>query len=88
MGTTIGTQEEPMFANILMTKIEPLILATSNKFNIFFKLFIDYIFLLWTGTYRIHKRINSIHPTIKFSTQSQSESKIKIIRGHKEINKV
>jgi hypothetical protein len=71
MGTAMGTRAAPTFANIFMAKIDKLVLNASDSFSLFFKRFIDYIFMLWKGTesqfLNFMKKINLIHPTIKFT---------------------
>jgi hypothetical protein len=71
MGTAMGTRVAPTFANIFMAKIDKLVLEASDSFSLFFKRFLDDIFMLWTGTesqfLNFMKKINLIHPTIKFT---------------------
>jgi hypothetical protein len=79
MGTAMGTRAAPTFANIFMSKIDKLILDASNSCILFFKRFIDDIFLLWTGTesqfLTFMDEINSLHPTIKFTQNYNLENK-------------
>jgi hypothetical protein len=71
MGTAMGTRAAPTFANIFMSKIDKLVLEASDSHSLFFKRFIDDIFMLWTGTegqfLEFMEKINSLHSTIKFT---------------------
>ena len=69
----MGTRLAPVFANIFMAMIDGLILAIKKfrKFIVFYKRFINDIFIIWTGTEKefleFMCEINKLHATIKFT---------------------
>ena len=73
LGTAMGTRLAPVFANLFMAMIDNLILAIDEfrRFIAFYKLFIDDIFIIWTGTeedfIKFMTKINTLHKTIKFT---------------------
>ena len=75
IGTAMGTNAAPTFANLFMGKIDKMIqkaewIGTRNLI-MFYKRFIDDILLIWCGTeaelLQFLDMINSLHPTIKFT---------------------
>ena len=46
-GTAMGTRLAPAYANIFMSKLEETILSTTPLKPIYYKRFIDDIFILW-----------------------------------------
>jgi hypothetical protein len=68
MSTAMGTKAAPTFANIFMAKIDKLVFNARDSFSLFFKRFIDDIFMLWMRTesqfLNLMKKIKLIHPTI------------------------
>jgi peptide-methionine (R)-S-oxide reductase len=62
-----------------MSKIDKMVIASDPTLIKFFKRFIDDIFLLWTGTEEqfltCMTKINSLHPTIKFTHNYNLEEK-------------
>ena len=79
-GTAMGTPMAPAGANLFMGKLESLLLDSSPvpMSADFWKRFIDDIFLLWTDSLDnlnlFLDHINSLHPTIKFTSSVSSES--------------
>lgn len=69
-GTAMGTKMAPSYANLFMGKIEQQLQSMSTNI-LFWKRFIDDIFLIWKGTQQelsnFTQDINQIHPTIKFT---------------------
>ena len=67
----MGTKMAPAYANLFMGMLKTKL--TSEHINIW-KRYIDDIFLIWTNTQETLeeyiKMINSIHPTIKFTYES------------------
>ena len=69
----MGTKVAPVYANLFLGKFEEEnILNTNDSKNIiFYKRFLDDIFLLWKGDLTKLKRflnhLNTLHPTIKFT---------------------
>ena len=55
----------------MLLKIDKLVLKACDSFSLFFKKFIDDIFMLWTGTENqflaFMNKTNLVHPTIKFT---------------------
>ena len=54
IGTAMGTRVAPTYANIFMKKIDDMLHRIAREFKtkliIFYKRFIDDIFIIWTGT--------------------------------------
>ena len=76
-GTAMGTKMGPGYACLFMGKFELDFLGDLSFSPIFWKRFIDDIFLIWThGEEKFNlflEKINSVHPNIKFeSTKSNS----------------
>ena len=79
-GTAMGTPMAPSVANLFMACLEENMLGNSPVpvERRFWKRFIDDIFLLWTGTAEELEQfltyINTVHPTIKFTSNVSEES--------------
>ena len=77
IGSAMGTRSAPTIANIFMTVIDKMLRDCARSQNplvdpiLFFKRFIDDIFLIWTGTVSeletFLTEINKLHKTIKFT---------------------
>ena len=78
-GTAMGTKMAVAFANIFMARLETQILSNSCIKPLFWKRYIDDVFLLWnTSQEKIEsfvKKANDFHSTIKF-TAEMSETEI------------
>jgi len=83
-GTAMGTHVAPPYANIFMGGLEEFLASDGAKylkhiFAGFYKRFIDDIFLLWQGSREqldeFISYMNSIHPTIKFSSSFDFEKR-------------
>ena len=99
IGTAIGTGGAPTLANIFMAVIDSLIeecgMKDGESLIEFLKRFIYDLLLFWAGTVKQFEdfmlRINSLHPTIKFTSSYNFEEKstnyldmeIKIVNGIK-----
>ena len=97
IGTAIVTGGAPTLANIFMAVIDDLIedcgIVDGESLIEFIKRFIDDLLLFWSGTVQqfetFMKKINSLHPTIKFTSSYNFEEKstsyldmeIKIVNG-------
>ena len=97
IGTAIGTGGAPTLANIFMAVIDDLIeecgIFEGETLIEFLKRFIDDLLLFWAGTVQQFEdfmlRINSLHPTIKFTSSYNYAEKstnyldmeIKIVNG-------
>ena len=79
IGTAMGTVCDPPYANTFMDKIDKLlrtlaknILKNDEDPIRLFKRILDYIFIIWQGTFEelqtFLKEMNSLHPTIKFTS--------------------
>ncbi|CAN7951161.1 unnamed protein product [Ixodes pacificus] len=70
-GTAMGTKMAPNYANIFMGALESQFIEASPLKPIFYKRFIDDIFLIWTHTeeqlFIFIERFNRAHPNIKFT---------------------
>ena len=70
-GTAMGTKMAPAYANLFMGKLEEHLLHLAQKHIHTWKIFIDDIFIIWTGTKSEFEQymhtINQIHQTIKFT---------------------
>lgn len=72
-GTAMGANVAPTYANIFMTELEETSIYTSchHEKVLVWWLYIDVIFLLWTGTSQellnFHNYLNSLDPEIKFT---------------------
>ena len=80
IGTAIGTGAAPTLANLFMAVIDKLVeeCGVFNKQLIkLLKRFIDDILLFWSGTVtefeEFMKKINNLHPTIKFTCEYNFE---------------
>ena len=78
----MGSRPAPSYANIFMAKkIDPIIYEINNWANplLFFKRFLDDIFLVYTGCLKnLHlfpSELNNIHPTIKFTMTHTTPSR-------------
>ena len=93
VGTAMGTKAAPPYANLFMGRHEETIRETFIWAILFWKRFIDDIFLIFIGTTKqlqsMKDFMNNLHPTIKFtfehSTQEISflDMKIHIGTDHK-----
>ena len=67
----MGTKVAPTYANLFMAKYDVLIQRLAPNLILFFKRYIDDIFMIWTGTEEefltFFKQLNEMHPTIKFT---------------------
>ena len=76
-GTAMGTKMAPSYANLFMGKLEPTLIAQDPTHIKMWKRYIDDIFIIWTGTedqlQTFLQNINKIHPTIKFTYESDSQ---------------
>lgn len=81
-GTAMGTKMAPNYANIFMSKIESDFLSSCAIKPIFYKRFLDDIFMIWTETedelVKFIASFNNIHPSISF-THTYSTSKINFL---------
>lgn len=83
-GTSMGTKMAPPFANLFLGKFEHDFIKNKNNTQniLFYKRFLDDIFILWGGSLRSLKifleYINNVHPTIKF-TWDYSKKKINFL---------
>jgi hypothetical protein len=83
IGTAMGTRVAPTYANIFMEKIDTMVQKcgkTENEEHImFYKRFIDDILIFWKGTeekfVEFMTKINTLHPTIKFTHEFNSMNK-------------
>ena len=83
IGIAMGTRSAPTIANIFMAVIDTLIqneaLGMGLCLILFFKRYIDDILIFWTGTLEEFEqfmvKINSLHPTIKFTASFNYEEK-------------
>ena len=76
--TAMGTSLAPNYANLFMDRFESKALAKQSLKPLIWKRFIDDIFLIWThGEESLNKFVqylNSLHPTIKFTSEYSKES--------------
>jgi hypothetical protein len=83
IGTVIGTRAAPTYANIFMEEMDNQVQECGKnegeKHILFYKRFIDDILLLWKGTeekfLEFMEKINSLHPTIKFTHNLEPNNK-------------
>ena len=77
VGTTMGTKAAPSYANLLMGRYEETICEIFIWAILFWKRFIDNIFLIFLGTTTqlstLHDFTKHLHPTIKFAFQHSSQ---------------
>ena len=91
----MGTGFAPSYANIFMADFEETALKNYHLKPLIWKIFVDYIFLIWThGEEELRefvKYLNSLHRSIKFTSQS-SRSEIAflntMVRFDSESNKI
>ena len=78
MGTSIGSNPAPPFANIFMAKIDKEILRVAQKMKVehnvtleFLKRFLDDLFAIFIGStkllHKLWKENNKIHPSVNFT---------------------
>ena len=76
-GTAKGTKLAPAYANILMNKLEQTILFSTPFNPIYYKRYIDDIFILWlnsiTDPDKFTIELNNYHPLVKFTTNYSYE---------------
>ena len=76
-GTAMGTKLAPAYANIFMNKLEQTILSSTPFNPIYYKRYIDDIFILWphsiTDLDKFITELNSYHPLVKFTTEYSYE---------------
>ena len=90
IGTAIGTIMAPTVANIFMEKIDSMVrecgMVDGANQILLMKRFIDDFLLFWTGSKEsfesFMKDINSLHPTIKFTSSYNYEEKSTTPRRH------
>ena len=84
IGTAMGTVCAPPYANIFMNKIDNLIKNLAKSIGHvdpirLYKRFLDDIFLVWKGSIEelqnFLSQLNSLHPTIKFTSEITSPYK-------------
>ena len=77
-GTAMGTKMAPAFANLFMGDFERKALDNSPDKPYLWWRYIDDIFLIWTlGEEKLDKfitNLNSLHPTIKFTSERSTTS--------------
>lgn len=78
-GTAMGTKMAPGYANLFMGEFEKAFLQSREKQPLFWKRYIDDIFMIWDGTLdglnKLLQDLNDRHPTIKFThTTSDQEA--------------
>ena len=68
----MGTKLAPSYANLFMTKFEDRHVYTYPQQPLFWKRFIDDIFLIWphgkNSLIKFIEHLNTVHPTIKFTS--------------------
>ena len=76
--TAMGTALAPNYANLFMDRFETKALDNYPLKPLIWKRFIDAIFIIWThGEETFHQFVdylNSLHPTIKFTSKTSKES--------------
>ena len=82
MGTAMGTRMGPGYACLFMGKFEQDFLEEAPLTPLFWKRFIDDIFMIWThGEEKFEEffvKINAVHPNIKFEA-TRSESSVSFL---------
>ena len=76
-GTAMGTKMAPSYANLFMGQLEPKLQAQASQHINMWKRYIDDIFIIWTShnedLQTFMDKINSMHPTIKFTHECSNE---------------
>ena len=82
VGTAMGTQVAPTYANIFMADFENRFVYTSDMQPLLWVRFIDDIFLVWTHDRQeledFINHLNCVHDTIKFTSEI-STSKVSFL---------
>ena len=77
-GTAMGTALAPNYTNLFMDRFETKALSNYPLQPLIWKRFIDDIFLIWTHGEDSLKEfvnyLNNLHPTIKFTSETSTES--------------
>ena len=77
-GTAMGTSLAPNYANLFINRFETKALSNFPQKPLIWKRFIDDIFLVWIHGEDSFKEfvdyLNSLHPTIKFTSESSTNS--------------
>ena len=77
-GTAMGTKLAPAYANTFMKYIEDKFLSQQHLVPLYYRRFIDDIFLIWPHPINeFHKfidKMNKTHPTIKFTHELSQET--------------
>jgi hypothetical protein len=75
-GTAMGKAFAPSYANITMAYLEKQLLPTCPKQPLFYKRFLDDIFLIWdhplSDFHLFFQTFNNFHPSIQFTYESSS----------------
>ena len=77
-GTAMGTKLAPTYVNTFMGYIEDKFLSQQHLVPLYYRRFIDDIFLIWPHPinefYKFIDKIDKIHPTIKFTHELSQET--------------
>ena len=82
----MGSGPIPTYANIFMAKIDEVILQLAGDNLMFLKRFLDDIICVWKGKieelYIFMDKLNTIHPSIKFTFNHTAPQECKIQEPH------